>query len=219
MRFVGVEAAGADVDLQQPAAAALGAQFFRRPAGVAGHRFAQVLEVGDPFAEAAAAGDHLLGLGAFTQGQAALAAQLEYGLLDHDAERLADERRILLGQVPGGGHVHRAELGGQLAADAPHLVDRGEAQQFLLAGRIGEIDHAAAGVLLGAPVGQLGEGLGRRDADADRNADQALDFGLHPAPEDRQWLAQAGEIEEGFIDAVDLATRRQVAQHAHDARR
>jgi hypothetical protein len=80
------------------------------------------------------------------------------------------------------------------------------------------VDPSTLGLGLGQVVGNLGQGLGRADADRDRDAgvafdrrpDQAGIVGQTPALE-------PGEIKKRLVDAVELDLGGEGAQRVHDA--
>ncbi|MOA19870.1 hypothetical protein D3C78_1402780 [compost metagenome] len=64
-------------------------------------------------------------------------------------------------------------------------------------------------------VGQLGQGLGPGDADADRNAGALPDLGANPPAQRLERAGHAAQLGEGLVDAVDLQLRHQALDHRH----
>ena len=124
-------------------------------------------------------------------------------LLQRERRRDA-ERRQTRGQparhAPQIGQLHRGQLG----------IDRRFVHQQ---------KHAAGRrVLLGAAVRDLGERLGRRDADRDRNPGPLQHGPAQLAGMAFQPALETAETEKGLIDRVDFEIGREAGDGAHHAR-
>lgn len=98
------------------------------------------------------------------------APEFQYGPLHH-VEPLPHQRRAGVPELQRRGDPYGGEVMLQAVADAPHVVKRQAGGGGRLRGFVGEVAHPAArGVLLGGEVGDVGEGLGRRDSRAHRDA-------------------------------------------------
>lgn len=214
--FGGVEHAGADVDLHAFAVRALGAELFAGAGGVGGHGFADRREFVQALAEHSGAADFLLGWCGLLGLKAGDAAQFAGGLPDDDVELFAQGPGVGLGEVPGCLDALSVEVFGHAPTDAPDVAGL---QQAVAARWVAHIEHAAglALPLLGAVVGELCQGLGRGDADADGDAGATQPPGAHLPTEAHQVAGDAGELGEAFVDAVDLHRRRHLLEDGHDA--
>ncbi|ESW64867.1 hypothetical protein X771_24470 [Mesorhizobium sp. LSJC277A00] len=97
-------------------------------------------------------------------------------------------------------------------ADAPHQADR----QIMQEGKFGvRIDHHQA-VGLGHLRGDLGQMLGARHADRDRQAELCPDAPTHRGGDlgrRPEQMRAAGDVGKGFIDGNPLDQRREIVEH------
>ena len=111
-----------------------------------------------------------------------------------------------------------AALGERLPSDrtdAPHEADGQRVEERPLVGRL---DHDQP-VRFGHLRRDLGEVLGARRADRDRQPDLVAHPGSDPPPDDIGLAEQAhgpGDVEEGFVDRDPLDEWREVVEHRHD---
>lgn len=130
------------------------------------------------------------------------------GVADQPLQRAAMRTR----QLPDGLDADLGEPGLGRRADAPHQRYR----QVVQKGELGAgLDHHQA-VGLGHLRGDLGEMLGSRHADRDRQAE----LGLHAAADGSGYLLRrpeqmraAGDVCKGFIDRDALDQRREIIEH------
>ncbi len=122
----------------------------------------------------------------------------------------------------------RPELGADLGADAPDVAHFGGLQQcgqFFACARAQVADlrmvcGVAAGLAfgtLGDGVGQLGEGLGGANADAGRDADPLVDAPADDAGTAHQVAGDGAQVNETFIDGIDLLRVAQACGQGHHA--
>lgn len=122
----------------------------------------------------------------------------------------------------------RPELGADLGADAPDVAHFGGLQQggqFFACARAQVADlrmvcGVAAGLAfgtLGDGVGQLGEGLGGANADAGRDADPLVDASADDAGAAHQVTGDGAQVDEAFIDGIDLLRVAQACGQGHHA--
>ena len=119
--------------------------------------------------------------------------------------------------------AHFAEPVSDAPADAPDFPHRDAIEQpsFACGGHRREIAHTVEQrEFLADVVGQLGQGFGWTDADADRQRgplqNPGADILAHDGGRGPQ-ARHAGQVEEGFIDRVHLDVRAVGAQNRHDA--
>ena len=184
---------------------AFGPKPLGRPADMAGQGLAHFRQRHHRPAERPG-GDHgFPGRGHRLQIEAGHSPQFEQGVQADHGHPFPDE---LPGQVPelaGVGHAMAGQHGRVPAPDAPHVLQADAVQQRLRIGTGREIEHPVQGrLLLGRPVGQLGQGLGGADADGNRDAGPAA----HRLPDAAAVLGgipgQAGQVEEGLVDGIHL---------------
>ena len=152
--------------------------------------------------------------------EAGHAAQLEHHALDDDAEGPADDLGVSVAQFQRRRDADGPHALGEPSGDAPEVGQLHAAQRLFL-GLAGQqhADAAGRGVALGRPVRDLGQRLGR--GDADRYGDpRPLQ---HCRPEEARVrlepVLEAAEAEEGLVDRVDLQLAAEVRQDAHHPRR
>ena len=99
------------------------------------------------------------------------AAQLHRHAQGDDAEPVAQEQRIGALEIERRHDAEQVELRRQPAGDAPEIGEA-KARQGLILRRFIQQQHSPPVflILLGDVIGDLGQRLGRRDADRDRNA-------------------------------------------------
>ena len=147
------------------------------------------------------------------------AAELQHQALDHDAETLADEPRIGLLQRQRRRDAKQIELCRQAAGDAPEIGELQACERRILCCFFQQQHHAAVFLIpLRDVIGDLGERLGGRNADRDRNASPLPHRGAQRARVRFEARAKAFHAEEGFVDRVDFEIGCEVAQHLHHAR-
>ncbi|MNE03161.1 hypothetical protein D3C80_956530 [compost metagenome] len=192
-------------------------EFLRCAHHVGRHRFLYRRQFLEPLAEHPTAADLLLRRVRLVQFQAWCSGQLPGRLLDHHAELLAQRPGVSPGQVHRRLDAHTFKVRAHPPANAPHLGYRSVPQHPVALERIANVDYAAGLRLqsLRGMVRQLGQGLGPGNADADRDACTAQHLPANPAPQ-RVQTGYAGQIGEGFIDAVDLDAWDHGFDKAHD---
>lgn len=133
----------------------------------------------------AGAGDLLLGRWLGLQLHAGNSVEFAHGTFQHHAKVAAHPGHGGAAQVQGGDDVMLCQPLGNLAAHTPNIAHGGQAQQVIQAlladlcqvahaRQVGQVSAGFALCILGDVVGQLGQGLGGRDAHAGGYADAAL---------------------------------------------
>lgn len=222
------EWAGADEDHDLPCVAVLAAQFFGRTACKFGDGFLQLVQFGDGLAKGSRARDLLFGRGLVFEGDARHAVQFAHGFFEHDRPPGFGRCRAHALKIQRGVHALRSQLCADLAAHAPHIAHFGGLQQgveFLRCARAQVADlrmvcGVAAGLsfrALGDGVGQLGQGLRRADADACRDANPLVNAPADGAGAAHQVARYRAQIDEAFVDAVDLLHVAQACGQRHHA--
>ena len=131
-------------------------------------------------------------------------------------------------QVERGVQAHGLQLRPQTRPHAPHLTDRGLAQQGLARVHaecaqmtdLRVLRGVAAGFAFGVfgdVVGQFGQGFGRADTDARGDADPLGDARAQALRAQPQVAAQALEVHKTLVDAVDLLSVTQARGQTHQA--
>ena len=216
----GLEGVGADHDRDGARLGALGTQLFCGAADVVGDRLAQLDQVEHGAAERAAGHDLLFGRCDGFERQAGSAVELTHGALQDDAEMLPDPLRVCRAQAFDRFDAQFAQSGGDATAHAPHFVDCGFAEKLLAGGFVQarQVAHAVEGrALFGEVVGELGERFGRGDTDAHRQAHPARNTLTDLLTVGGQvQVREAAQVQEGFVDAVDLELGREAAQDFDD---
>ena len=192
------------------------------PPELADGRFGEVRDLlrelgerADFVGERAGDADALLRLDQVLEFDAGLALQLFPGAKAGEGEQMADGGFAQARVVPGRPDPHRVEFSHRAAPDAPDVGD-GEAAEHLL-DVFAPVQIAAAfepGVLLAELGGDLREGLGRGDADGNRDGGQAPAFrGNAPGEGVEVRALHPAQVEEGFVDRVLLDRGREAAQN------
>lgn len=185
---------------------------------------AQVAEVGDGFAETPAADHLVLGSVGGIAFQAGGAAELTVGAFEHDAAESTECAGVRVSELSGGVDTARFEFFRSFSSYAPYFAD-GDAVECLLSedGVTQVKDASLFGVLFGEVVGCFGEGFGRGDADADSDACPLIDAGSHffpPLGRGHSGVVLGritGDVEKGFIYAIDFHVAGNVFERVHDA--
>jgi len=82
---------------------------------------------------------------------------------------------------------------------------------------VGRVAAGLAFSALGDGVGQFGKGLGGADADAGRNADPLMDAFADGAGAAHQIAGYAAQVNEAFINGIDLLHMPQACGQRHHA--
>ena len=222
------EGAGADEGHELAGLAVLFAQLFSGAAGEFGNGFDQLMQLSHGLAEGSRTRNLLFVGRDVVDRQAGGAVEFSDGLGQDDGPAALHGDRVRSGQVEGGADAHLVQLGRQSAAHAPDVANFGGGQQFLVCGTVqfrpladlGEFGGVAAGFALrtfGDVVGQLGQGLGRGDADAGRDADPAVDACADLAGAQGQVAGDALQVDKAFVNGVDLLPVAEAGGQAHHA--
>lgn len=228
LRVLFPERTGADERHDLARVAALLAQLFCSAASEFGDGFLQLDQLSHCMAEAAGAGDLLFGRWLVFKFNAGHAVEFAHGFFQHHRPACFRCGRAHALQVQCGVHAVLSKLCADLAAHAPHVAHFGGGQQGLEFFRCARaqvadlrvLNRVAAGFAFGAfgdGVGQLGKGLGGTDADAGRDADPLVDAPADLAGTQHQVTGDATQVNETFIDGIDLLHVTQACGQRHHA--
>ncbi|MNS84818.1 hypothetical protein D3C72_1186560 [compost metagenome] len=215
------ERAGTNEQRHMAAAHPFCPELLGRPLHVARQSLVHGADLRDALAEAPAADDLLLGLGLLLKLGTGDPPQLLHGALDHHAIAAAQALGVGGDQVGHRLDALRLQLGRQPPANAPYLVHRGDRHQPGAALFITQINDATGcRPLLGCVVGELGQGLGRCNADSDGEAGPLLHPFADLAAISHQVASPAiAQLDKRLVDAVDLHRRGHSLQNAHHTAR
>lgn len=197
-------------------------QFLGSQRGIVGHVGADGLQVGEHVGEGARGADALLrGLVHVVDGDAVDAVELLPCALPHDVELHPYPRLLLIGEVGGGEYLHRLELLFPSPANAPDIADGEERERLQpLLVVVDEAAVAVTGVALGKLTGNLGQRLGRGDANAHGHAQPLVDAPVEPlAPCLEVEMVHAVEYAEALVDGIAVEHRGLAAHDVHQAPR
>ena len=175
----------------------LSPQLLRGAHHVGRHRFFYRCQFSQSFAKHAAATDFLLRRIGFIQLKTRRPGQLASGLLNNDAEFLAQRPRVSLGQFHGGANAHCFKVHGHSTPYSPHL-GHGCIAQHPVALEVPAKVHDPAGMSLQSlrrVVGQLGQGFGMSDPYTDRDAG-ILKYAAAYFPAYGRGISYAGQVSE-----------------------
>lgn len=132
--------------------------------------------------------------------------------LAHDRAQLAGIAGRHVSKLPHGADSGRCQPRGRGLADAPQFFHANAWQQALAQHLVGEVaDPVKLWLILGRPVGQLRQGLGRADSDAGGDAGPFPHLGADfQAIGGAVGLPNAGDVQEALVDRVDLHLRREL---------
>lgn len=124
-----------------------------------------------------------------------------------------------MGQLPRSADAHRLKVSRHSPANPPYIGRIAFLQHPVALGLVSKIDDAACVALpfLRRMVCELGQGLGRRDADTNRNAGTTIHLRSDLPAKQLEISRHAGKIGKGFVDAVDLRCRHHGLDDGHDA--
>lgn len=170
----------------------------------------------------------MFGRGLIFERDAGDAIEFAHGFLQHHRPARFGGNRVHALQIQRGVDALGPQLHTNAGADAPHLTHFGGLQQgseFLRTARAQVADlrvlrGVAAGFAFGAfgdGVGQFGQGLGGADADAGRDADPLEDAPADGAGAPDQITGDAAQVDEAFVDGIDLLRVAQACGQAHHA--
>ena len=154
--------------------------------------------------------------------------ELAHGFGQDDGPFALHGDRVHAGQVKGGAGAHLVQLGAEAWANTPDFAHLCCSQQraafgFADGAQVADlrmVRGVAAGFALGAfgdGVGELGQGLGRADADASRDADPLVDAGADFLGALYQVTGDAVQVHKAFIDGVGLLPVTQACGQGHHA--
>lgn len=163
--------AGVEEDRDVVGGESAAAQLLAQLGGVGGDRLLHGREVLDPIREAPGHGAALPGRGDFLQVEAGQPAQFLHQALSDHRHGLAHRSGVEVAHIRDALATQRLQLAGVRRADAPDVLGRDPRHPVTVLDRVGQVAHPTEfGHFLGDVVGELGQRLGRPNADAGRDA-------------------------------------------------